>query len=125
MAVTFTPTIRKVWSNGDRKEVIYDIACTGTPTVGGDALTAAALKLEVELDLVSTSGVASVVGGTSGAGIAVIHGAGVNLSQVLIVFYVQGTAAAGTSQVAYTGATAGFAFRARAIGKGSATGPAS
>lgn len=121
MAVTFTVTPVKTYSIGDRYELIADVACTGTPTVGGDALTAAALGLDLELDYVATSGIATVSGGTSGTAVALYHGVAgtVPVTSVTVVFYVQGTAAAGTSMVAYTGATAGFIFRVRAVGKGS------
>jgi len=120
MAVTFSVTNRKVYSIGDRKEVIADVTCTGSPTVGGDALTPSALGLAGELDCVDICGGASNSGGTSGVTVGVVHGAGVALSQVLVVFYVQGTAGAANAMVAYTGATAGFQFRVRAVGKGSA-----
>lgn len=121
MAVTFTVTPVKEYVIGDRKEVIVDVACTGTPTVGGDVLTAAQLGLSDELDVVQPAGGASVVGATSAAAIMVIHPAGTNLTQVLLAFMVQGVAGAANSMVAYSGATAGFAFRLRAVGKGVAS----
>lgn len=119
MAVTFTITKQKVYVVGDRKEVIADVACTGTPTVGGDAITATQLGLDIEMDVVGCSN-ASNAGGTSGLAVAPVHGSATPTS-VPLVFYVQGTAAAGTSMVAYTGATAGLTFRVRAVGKGPAT----
>jgi hypothetical protein len=119
MAVTFTVTKQKVYVSGDRKEVIADVACTGTPTVGGDALTAAALGLDIEMDVLACSN-ASNSGGTAGLVVAPIH-ASATPTSVNVAFYVQGTAAAGTAMVAYTGATAGQVFRVRAVGKGSAT----
>ncbi len=119
MAVTFTPTILGVYDlGGGRKEVIADISCTGTPTVGGDALTAAQLGLTGEMEICMASGAAGVSGATSGANVQLIHGTGRFLSQVLVAFLVQAVAGAATSMVAYTGATAGFIFRVRAIGKG-------
>lgn len=119
MPVAFTPTLSKVYVVGDRKEVIVDLACAGNPTVGGDDLTAAALGLD-EINSVDPCGGASNAGGTSGAGVGIIHEPGGDKSKVKVVFYVQAVAAAGTSMVAYTGATAGFVFRARVVGKGKA-----
>jgi hypothetical protein len=130
MPVTFTVTPRHVYSIGDRKEVIADVACTGTPTVGGDALTGAALGLN-QVDTVDAVGAAGVVGGTSGTAVQVIHSttafstSSAGVPGVLIVFLVQGTAGAANSMLAYTGATAGFVFRVRAVGKGLASAAAS
>lgn len=119
MAVTFTPTTEKVYVIGDRQEALIDIACTGTPTVGGDDLTAAALGF-TELDTVDPLGGASNVGGTSGVAVGIVHEPGGDESKVKVVFYVQGTAGAANAMIAYTGATAGFVFRARCTGKGKA-----
>lgn len=119
MAVTFTVTKQKVFVSGDRKEVIADVACTGTPTVGGDALTAVALGLDIEMDMVGCTN-SSNAGGTAGLVVAPIH-ASATPTSVNVAFYVQAAAAAGTSLAAYTGATAGQVFRVRAVGKGPAT----
>lgn len=120
MAVTFTPTILGSYDlGGGRKQTIVDIACTGTPTVGGDALTAAQLGFaNNELEYVIATGAAGVVGATSGANIQLIHGSGRFLTQVLVAFLVQGTAGAANSMLAYSGATANFIFRVVATGKG-------
>lgn len=120
MAVTFTPTVLGSTDlGGGRKLTTVDISCTGTPTVGGDALTAAQLGFaNNELEYVSATGCAGVSGATSAAALQVIHGSGRYLSQVLIAFMVQGTAGAANSMVAYTGSTANFIFRVTALGKG-------
>lgn len=119
MAVTFTVTKQKVYKSGDRKEVVADISCTGTPTVGGDALTGATLGLEDELDYVAPVGNASNSGGTSGAVVAAVY-SGATPTSVPIVFYVQGTAGAANAMVALAASTAGLSFRVVARGKGSA-----
>lgn len=119
MAVTFTVTKAKVYVTGDRKEVLADVACSGVPTVGGDALTAASLGLDGELDVLQVPGSSTNVGGTAGLSIAAYHNA-VTPTSATIVFYVQGTAAAGTAMVAYTGDTVNHVFRVRAVGKGAA-----
>lgn len=120
MAVTFTPTILGVYDLGNgRKESIVDISCTGTPTVGGDALTAAQLGFaNNDLEYVIATGAPGVSGGTSGVNVQLIHGTGRMLTQVLVVFLVQGTANTANSMVAYTGATAGFIVRLVSVGKG-------
>ena len=125
MAVTFTPTLRHVYSIGDRKEAIYDIACTGVPTVGGDALTAAALSLDV-IDIAEASGGASNVGGTAGAGVSIVFPATAFITTMTIVFYVAAAVpGAGVAHIAQTLTTAGYQFRLRVVGKGKAAGVAS
>lgn len=116
MAVTFTVTPRAVVSEGGLMVVFSDVSCTGTPTVGGDALTAVALGLK-QMIAVEPLGNAGVVGATSAAAIQVIHPTTQVVSQVLVAFMVQGTAGAANSMVAYSGATAGFIFRVKAYGK--------
>lgn len=120
MAVTFTVTKTKVYVVGDRKEVIADVACTGVPTVGGDAITAITLGLDGELDCLQVPGSTTNTGGTAGLSVAAYHSSATPASAT-IVFYVQGTAAAGTAMVAYTGDTVNHVFRVRAIGKGPAS----
>lgn len=114
MAVTFTPTVRKVFVAGDRKFVLGTLACTGVPTAGGDVLSAASIGLELELDAVFVSNSANA-GQTAGL-----------ITQWddtdnKIAFMVQGTAGAGNALVAYTGDTVNHIIQFRAIGKGSAS----
>lgn len=131
MAVTFTSTVRHVYSIGDRKEAILDIACTGSPTGGGDALRLDTLGF-TQVDTVDPVGSASNAGGTVLATIHVLHSvaafstvtiAATPVPGVTIVF---GTASAapgsGVSLLAYSGATAGLVFRVRVVGKGGAVG---
>jgi hypothetical protein len=120
MAVTFTVTKTKVYVNGDRKEVIADVACTGTPTAGGDALTAAALGLDIECDVVACSN-ASLANGTGGLVVSPIHASATPTSVTIVFYTAAGTPATGTALAAYTGATANYSFRVRAVGKGAAT----
>lgn len=115
MAVTFTVTKRKVFSIGDRKMVVGSIACTGTPTAGGDALAASDLGLEVELDAVNL-GNAYVAGQTTGLVTQWDH------TDNKVAFYTaNGTPAASTALTAFTGATANYIMEFTAVGKGSAT----
>lgn len=116
MAVTFTVTPRHVFSDGGLWRVVSDVSCTGTPTVGGDALTDTLLGVK-QMIHVNASGAASVIGGTSGAALALIRPATQVITQVLALFYVQGTAGAANSMVAYSGATAGFLFTVEVTAK--------
>lgn len=124
MAITFVPTVRHVYSIGDRKEAIVDVAYSGTPTVGGDALTNTALGF-VQLDTVDVVGVGSNAGATAGYTIAVIHPNSAFVPQVLVAFLVQGTAGAGNPLIAATGALTAGSFRARVVGKGTVSAAAS
>lgn len=113
MAVTFTVTKSKVFSIGDRKMVLGQIACTGVPTAGGDVLSAASLGLEIELNAVFVSNSAD-------AGQTVALATQWDNTDNKIGFFVQGTAGAGNAMVAYSGDTANHIIQFRAIGKGSA-----
>lgn len=125
MPMTFTPTIRHVYSIGDRKEVVADVAYSGTPTVGGDALTGASIGLN-QVDTVDVVGAGSNTGVTAGYAVSVIHSttafstSSAGVPGVLIGFMVQGTAGAGNPLIAATGALTAGSFRVRAVGKGSA-----
>jgi hypothetical protein len=119
--ITFVPTARHQYSIGDRKEVIFDIAYSGTPTVGGDALTAAALGF-TQMDTVDVVGVGANAGATAAYAIGVIHPNAAFVSQVLIAFLVQAVAATTSPLVAATGALTAGSFRARVVGKGSQSG---
>lgn len=121
MAVTFVATVRHVYSIGDRKEAIVDIAYSGTPTAGGDALTAASLGF-TNLDTVDVVGIGSNAGATAAYSVAVIHPATAFVSQVLIGFFVQVTAGATTPMGVATGALTAGSFRARVVGKGGVVG---
>lgn len=130
MAITFVPTIRHAYSVGDRKEAIFDIAYSGTPTVGGDILSSAALGF-TSLDTVDVVGIGSNAGATAGYAIGIIHsgtpytttGSGATTAGgVLVTFMVQGTAGAGNPLIAATGALTAGSFRARVVGKGGAIG---
>lgn len=117
MAVTYTVTRKKVYSIGDRKEVIADVSCSGQPTSGGDTLTGAALGLDLECNIVECSGIAAPAAGTSGVPVAVIHGTGVDHK---LAFLVQVTAGAGNALGTYTGTLSSAIVRVRAVGKGKA-----
>ncbi len=118
MAVTFTVTPVKTHVLGDRKEVIADVACTGTPSAGGDNLTAAALGCDLELNSVHPIGNALDATNANALGVSVDHSPIAAFALVKVVFHVQAVAGAGTAAVAYTGATAGYKFRVRVVGKG-------
>jgi hypothetical protein len=94
--------------------VLGTIACTGVPTAGGDALTAASLGLELELNQVDLSNSAD-----TGQTVGLITQW--DPSDNKVAFYCQGTAGAGNTLVAYTGDTANHVIGFRAVGKGSAT----
>ena len=115
MAVTFTVTPSKVFSVGDRKCVIADVACTGTPTAGGDDLTGAALGLDLTVNAILPSN-AVKSDGTIGAVVSAIPGT----SKATIVFLVQGMAGATNTMVPLTSTTANLSFRVVAFGKGKA-----
>lgn len=114
MAVTFTVTNRKVFVIGDRKMLIAKVACTGTPTAGGDALTGSTLGLGTESNVV-------FVGNAANAGATSALVAQWDDTDDKIAFYVQGTAGAGNALVAYTGDTANHTIQVIAIGKGTVT----
>lgn len=119
MAVTFTVTPVKTHVVGSRKEVVADVACTGTPSANGDVLLQSALGLDLELLTFEVLGGTAANGtNTSAVVVGVDHSAIASFGAVKLQFYVQGTAGAANALVAYSGATAGMVFRVRAVGKG-------
>lgn len=118
MAVTFTITNTKVYTIGDRKEVIADVAVQGTPQIGGDTLTASMLGLDLELDFVLATPLLKP-DQTQGVMTAVYHPSATP-SSVLVFFYVQGTAGNTNPMVPFNSNMTNWSMRVRAVGKGPA-----
>lgn len=116
MAVTFTVTPRAVVSEGGLMAVYSEVSASGAPTVGGDALTATALGVS-QMISVDPLGAATIAAGTSGLVVAALHPSTQVVSQVLIVFYVQGTAGAANAMVATTVTLASHIFRVKVMAK--------
>jgi hypothetical protein len=124
MAVTFTPTVRHVYSIGDRKEAIIDIAYSGTPTAGGDTVLPSALGF-TQLDIIDIGDCGSDAGATNAYILNVIYPNAAFVASVKLAFMVQVTAGATTPLGPATGALTAGSFRCRVIGKGSVSGASS
>lgn len=115
MAVTFTVTPSKRRTGADRQELVFSVAASGTPTAGGDALD---LSAYLDLDLFEIRVGMLVLNDFTKAVLAAYDPATTKVS-----FYVQGTAAANTAMVAFTGNTnlgGTSQMQVTAVGKGKA-----
>ena len=126
MALTITPTVRHVYSIGDRKEAIIDFATDAAAQTGsgGDAITAASLGFSV-IDALEPIGLASNATGTAAYGVCVIYPATAFVTSVAITYVCQVTAGATVPLGLATGTLTAVSFRARVVGKGSVSGAAS
>lgn len=97
MAVTFTTTLSKRRVDGDRVELLFSVAASGTPTAGGDALDLSSY-LDLETFRVQV-GTLMLSDGTK----AVLTS--YDPATTKVTFFVQGTAGASTAMVAFTGNT--------------------
>lgn len=123
MALTVTPTVRHVYSIGDRKEAIIDIATNAAAQTGsgGDAITAASLGFDV-IDVFQPIGLASDATGTAAYGVVVLYPATAYATSVNIAYVNQVTAGATTPMGLATGTLTAVGFRARVVGKGKVAG---
>lgn len=119
MAATFVPTVQRVRSMGDVKEITYNVAVSGTATDNGDALTFAQLGL-THCEYADCG--PAVDSPVTGAFLPYY-----DIPNQKIVFLAMGaaaTAATPLSEVTATTSVASRSFKMVVHGKGPAAGPA-